>query len=187
MKLKDPLTKWHKLLSIVENNCETRSVDGMLIGLNLSQGIIIQGNNNPTYTQQSSPIPIDTNHQRHQQHSPLHHQSYPNNQITAEKMMSYRNANTASPANLSSSQGNLSKVGVTSSFPRQLETNVIPQIHRIVTATALTVAQAPDRVRTTCQACLPTSTQTQVLHAVPRRWRRATTGASHSSPLPSWL
>lgn len=71
---------------------------------------MVQGNNNPTYTQQSSPIPIDTHHQRHQQHSPLHHQSYPNNQITAEKMMSYRNANTASPANLSSSQGNLSKV-----------------------------------------------------------------------------
>lgn len=77
---------------------------------NASQGIIIQGNNNPTYTQQSSPIPIDTHHQRHQQHSPLHHQSYPNNQITAEKMMSYRNANAASPANLSSSQGSLSKV-----------------------------------------------------------------------------
>jgi hypothetical protein len=74
-----------------------------------SQGF--QGsNNNPTYTQQSSPIPIDTNHQRQQQHSPLHHQSYPNNQISAEKMMSYRSANTASPANLSSSQGNLSKV-----------------------------------------------------------------------------
>jgi hypothetical protein len=67
-------------------------------------------NNNPAYTQQSSPIPIDTNHQRQQQHSPLHHQSFPNNQISAEKMMSYRNANTASPANLSSSQGNLSKV-----------------------------------------------------------------------------
>lgn len=66
-------------------------------------------NNNSTYTQQSSPIPIDTNHQR-QQHSPLHHQSYPNNQISADKLMSYRNANTASPANLSSSQGNLSKV-----------------------------------------------------------------------------
>jgi hypothetical protein len=66
-------------------------------------------NNNSTYTQQSNPIPIDTNHQR-QQHSPLHHQSYPNNQISADKLMSYRNANTASPANLSSSQGNLSKV-----------------------------------------------------------------------------
>jgi hypothetical protein len=74
-----------------------------------SQGF--QGSdNNPTYTQQSSPIPIDTNHQRQQQHSPLHHQSYPNNQISVEKMMSYRSANTASPANLSSSQGNLSKV-----------------------------------------------------------------------------
>jgi hypothetical protein len=71
-----------------------------------------QGSNNSTYTQQSSPIPIDTNHQhqRQQQHSPLHHQSYPNNQISAEKLMSYRTANTASPANLSSSQGNLSKV-----------------------------------------------------------------------------
>lgn len=75
-----------------------------------SQGF--QGsNNNSTYTQQSNPIPIDTNHhQRQQQHSPLHHQSYPNNQISAEKLMSYRSANTASPANLSSSQGNLSKV-----------------------------------------------------------------------------
>ncbi|CRK87365.1 CLUMA_CG001167, isoform A [Clunio marinus] len=80
-------------------------------------GMIIQGSNNSTYTQQSSPIPIDTNHQRHhqhqqqQQHSPLHHQSYPNNsnQISPEKMMSYRNANAASPSNLSSSQGNLSK------------------------------------------------------------------------------
>jgi hypothetical protein len=73
----------------------------------------MQGGSNPIYTQPSSPIPIDSHHQRHQhhqQHSPLHHQSYPNNQVTAEKMMSYRNANAASPANLSSSQGNLSKV-----------------------------------------------------------------------------
>lgn len=75
----------------------------------ISQGLPQQGSNNPIYTQQSSPIPIDQ-HQRHQQSSPLHHQSYPNNQITAEKMMSYRNANAASPSNLSSSQGNLSKV-----------------------------------------------------------------------------
>lgn len=76
----------------------------------------IQGSNNPIYTQQSSPIPIDTNHQRQQQSSPLHHQSYPNHQITAEKMMSYRNANAASPANLSSSQGNLSKVCLIKAF-----------------------------------------------------------------------
>lgn len=64
------------------------------------------GSNNPHYTQQSTPIPIE-NQQRHQQHSP-HHQSYPNNQVT-EKMMSYR-TNTASPANLSSSHGNIPKV-----------------------------------------------------------------------------
>lgn len=69
-----------------------------------------QGSNQTTYAQQSSPIPIDS--QRQQQHSPLHHQSYPNNQISAEKLMSYRNVNTASPANLSSSQGNLSKVSI---------------------------------------------------------------------------
>lgn len=69
-----------------------------------------QGSNQTTYAQQSSPIPIDS--QRQQQHSPLHHQSYPNNQISAEKLMSYRNVNTASPANLSSSQGNLSKVSL---------------------------------------------------------------------------
>lgn len=71
-----------------------------------------KGSNNSNYSQQTSPIPIDQqqHQQQQQQHSPLHNQSYPTNQISAEKMMSYRNANAASPANLSSSQGNLSKV-----------------------------------------------------------------------------
>lgn len=91
--------------SQVESESEASSCRLILKCLQGFQG----NNNNSTYTQQSSPIPIDTNHQR-QQHSPLHHQSYPNNQISADKLMSYRSANTASPANLSSSQGNLSKV-----------------------------------------------------------------------------
>ncbi|KAG5683817.1 hypothetical protein PVAND_013081 [Polypedilum vanderplanki] len=78
-----------------------------------SQNMLLQqgGNNNANFAQQqqSNPIPIDTSQQqRQQQQSPLHHQSYPSH-ISVDKMMSYRSTNTASPANLSLSQGNLSK------------------------------------------------------------------------------
>ncbi|CAO1381447.1 unnamed protein product [Diamesa serratosioi] len=68
-------------------------------------------NNSYNQQQQTAPITIDQQQrhhqqqQQHQQHSP-NHQSYPINQMN-EKLMSYRN--TASPTNLSSSQGNLSK------------------------------------------------------------------------------
>ena len=80
------------------------------------QGIQLENNSyNQQQQQQTAPITIDQQQQRHhqqqqqhQQHSP-NHQSYPTNQMN-EKLMSYRN--TASPTNLSSSQGNLSKVKI---------------------------------------------------------------------------
>lgn len=76
--------------------------------------LIQQGNNEHNFAHhpsQSSPIPIDSN--QRQQSSPLHHQSYPN-QTSVSEMMNYRSTNAASPAaNLSMSQGNLSKVNFT--------------------------------------------------------------------------
>lgn len=79
------------------------------------QGIQLENNSYNQQQQQTAPILIEPQQQQqrhhqqqqqHQQHSP-NHQSYPTNQMN-EKLMSYRN--TASPTNLSSSQGNLSKV-----------------------------------------------------------------------------
>lgn len=124
-----------------------------------------QGSNHTTFAQQSSPIPIDS--QRQQQHSPSHHQSYPNNQMTAaEKLMSYRNVNTASPANLSSSQGNLSKVsGRSSIYYANDATNCELRCFR-VTNQVRTIDRVLAPVPTTYP---PTLTPTQVHHVVQHR------------------
>lgn len=91
-------------------------IESMLMFFMFFQGIQLENNSyNQQQQQQTAPILIEPQQQQqrhhqqqqqHQQHSP-NHQSYPTNQMN-EKLMSYRN--TASPTNLSSSQGNLSKV-----------------------------------------------------------------------------